>query len=233
MDEGTNAPMTAYDRNNPSPDYRAMVAMYETLHEDGESVAGKSGKETFPGKMLIRHTPGIKEMIDRTGATSILDYGAGKGAGYEQRDIALSNGDVAPSIQDYWGVRDIRCYDPGHQPFKELPEDQYDGVICTDVLEHITEPDVAWIVEEMFGYALKFVYANVACYPAVKVLPNGQNVHCTVKPPEWWAGLFHAIAMRHTDISYRLITGTATNRRKKFGFAKNRKKAFQTVERMV
>jgi len=225
--------MTAYDRSNPSPEYLDMVAMYETLHEEGESLAKKTGKETFPGKMLIRHTPGIKEMIDRTGATSILDYGAGKGAGYEQRDVTLSNGDVASSIQAYWGVSDIRCYDPGHEPFKELPEGQYDGVICTDVLEHITTPDVAWIVDEMFGYARKFVYANVACYPAVKFLPNGQNVHCTVKPPEWWAGLFHAVAMRHTDISYRLITGTATKRRKKFGFAKNSKKVFQTVERMA
>ena len=77
------------------------------------------------------------------------------------------------------------------------------------------------------------MHCPVACYPAVKFLPNGQNVHCTVKPPEWWAGLFHAIAMRHTDISFRLITSTATGRKKKFGFAKNRAKHYQTVERMA
>ena len=225
--------MTAYARNTPSPDYLNMVAMYETLHEQGESLARKTGKETFPGKMLIRHTPGIKQMIDRTGATSILDYGAGKGAGYEQRDIALPNGDVAPTIQEYWGVSDIRCYDPGHEPFKALPEGRYDGVICTDVLEHVTEPDVPWIIDEMFSYARKFVYANIACYPAVKFLSDGQNVHCTIRPPDWWAGVFHAVAMRHTEISYRLITGTVTKRRKKLGFAKNRKKDFQTVERMA
>ncbi|PIV78569.1 MAG: class I SAM-dependent methyltransferase [Rhodobacteraceae bacterium CG17_big_fil_post_rev_8_21_14_2_50_63_15] len=225
--------MTAYTRDNPSPEYRAMVAMYETLHEEGESAAGKSGKQTFPGKMLIRHAPGIKEMIDHTGARDILDYGAGKGVGYTLRNVALKKGLEVPSIQEYWGVEDIRCYDPGHEPFKDLPDHPYDGVIATDVLEHITAPDVPWIVDEMFSYARQFLYANVACYPAVKVLPNGQNVHCTIRPPDWWAGVFHAIAMRHTTVSYRLIAVTATGRRKKFGFAKNRRKEYHVHERMV
>jgi hypothetical protein len=55
-----------------------MVAMYETLHEEGESVAGKSGKETYPGEMLIRYTPSTKDMIDCTGATSIRRHFCGK-----------------------------------------------------------------------------------------------------------------------------------------------------------
>ncbi len=225
--------MTIYSRDNPSSEYLDMVAMYETLHEEGEISSRKSGKQTFPGKMLIRHAPGIKEMIAHTGSNSILDYGAGKGMGYTLRNVALHTGQEVPSIQEYWGVEEIRCYDPAHEPFKHLPEGQYDGVICTDVLEHVTAPDVPWIVDEMFSYARKFVYANIACYPAVKFLPNGQNVHCTIRPPEWWAGLFHATAMRHTDVSYRLVTSTKTGRRKKFGFAKNRGKEYQTVERMA
>ena len=225
--------MPEYSRDNPSPEYREMVAVYENLHDGGETSAGKSGGDTFTGKMLIRHAPGIKDMIDRTGARDILDYGSGKGLGYSLRDIKLRDGMQITSIKEYWGVDEIRCYDPGYEPFSALPERRYDGVVSTDVLEHITAPDVGWIVDEMFACATKFVYSNVACYPSVKFLPNGQNVHCTIRPPEWWAGLFHAVAMRHTDISYRLITSTATGRRKKFGFAKNRKKEYQTDERLV
>ena len=225
--------MPEYSRDNPSPDYRDMVAMYETLHEEGETASKKSGQDTFSGKMLIQHAPGIKEMIDCTGAETILDYGAGKGAGYTRRDIKLRTGETVPSIEQYWGGVDIRCYDPAHEPFSQLPEGRFDGVICTDVLEHVTAPDVPWIVDEMFSYARKFVYANVACYPAVKFLPNGQNVHCTIREPQWWAGVFHAVAMRHTGISYRLVTSTKTGRRKKFGFARNRRKEYQTVERMA
>jgi len=81
--------MTSYSRDTPSPEYLDMVAMYETLHEEGETSSKKSGKDTFSGKMLIQHAPGIAEMITRTGAKSILDYGAGKGGGYERRDITL------------------------------------------------------------------------------------------------------------------------------------------------
>jgi len=211
--------MSSYGRNNPSPEYRDMVAMYERLHQEGEASSKKSGEETFAGKMLIQHAPGIKEMIARTKAETILDYGAGKGGGYLLRDIRLRSGETVPSVQDYWGVKEIRCYDPGHEPFKDLPDHPYDGVICTDVLEHITAPDVPWIVDEMFSYANRFVYANVACYPAVKFLPNGENVHCTIREPaSVGRGCFHAVAMRHTDISYRLVTSTKTGRRKKFGF---------------
>lgn len=222
-----------YDRHNPSPEYMEMVRMYETLHDEGERTAGKSAEDTFPGKMLIQHAPGIKEMIDFTGAGSILDYGAGKGLGYTRQNIRLNKNLEVSSIQAYWEVNEIRCYDPGYAPFSTLPDRQYDGVICTDVLEHITEPDVPWIIDEMFSYARKFVYANVACFPAVKFLPNGQNVHCTVHPPEWWAGLVHAVAMRHTNISYRLVMSTKTGRRKKFGFGKNRKTVHHTVERLL
>lgn len=222
-----------YSRSNPSPDYLDMVKMYETLHVDGERSAGKSAEETFPGKMLLSHAPGIRDMIQRTGAASILDYGSGKGMGYQKRDIRFKNGDSAPSIRDYWGVDDVRCYDPGYEPFSELPEHPYDGVISTDVLEHITAPDVPWIIDEMFSLATRFVYANVACFPAVKFLPNGQNVHCTVRSPDWWAGVVHAVAMRHTDISYRFVMSTKTGRRKKMGFARNRKTEHQVFERFV
>lgn len=222
-----------YSRSNPSPEFLEMVKMYETLHEEGENVAGKTAKETFPGKMLIRHAPGIKRMIDRTGAKSILDYGSGKALGYTLRDVQLTKALKVPSIQEYWEVDEIRCYDPGYEPFSELPDCQYDGVISTDVLEHITEPDVPWVIDEMFSFARKFVYANIACYPAVKLLPNGKNAHCTVRPPDWWAGVVHAVAMRHPDISYHLIMSTATGPRKKFGFARNRRKEYHTVERIV
>jgi hypothetical protein len=224
-------PDHAYHRDNPSPEYRAMVAMYETLHREGEQQAGKSADETFPGKMLISHAPGIRDMVQRTGARSIIDYGAGKGLGYEQRDLRLKNGETISSIQDYWGVDSVRCYDPGYEPFAELPTEPCDGVISTDVLEHITEPDVPWVIDEMFSLATRFVYANIACFPAVKSLPNGQNAHCTVRPPEWWAGVVHAVAMRHTNVAYRFVMSTKTGRRKKMGFARNRKTEHQFFER--
>ena len=88
---------------------------------------------------------------------------------------------------DYWGIDYVHCYDPSYAKYSTLPLGPFDGVICTDVLEHCPEDDLPWIVTEIFAYAENFVYANVACYPAMKRFPTGENAHCTVRAPEWWA----------------------------------------------
>ena len=84
----------------------------------------------------------------------------------------------------------VACYDPSYAPFSLLPQGPFDGVICTDVLEHCPEEDLDWIVGELFGYANKFVFASIAGYPAMKTLPSGENAHCTVQPLAWWNALF-------------------------------------------
>lgn len=226
--------MSVYTREHPSPEYRAMVEMYATLHEQGADKAASEDhrppEQTFAGKMLAAHAPTIKEMIERTGAKTLLDYGSGKGRSYEQKDLRIA-GRVVPSLQAYWGLDRIRCYDPGYEPYSELPQEQFDAVISTDVLEHITEPDLPWVLDEMFGFARCFVYANIACYPAKKNLPNGQNAHCTVRPPEWWMGMIHAVAMRHTDVSYRFSLATRTGPKKVLGIAGKRALEHHTCER--
>ena len=232
--------MAVYSRENPSPEYRAMVDMYATLHEQGADKAPGAANEdkhrppeqTFAGKMLAQHAPTVKQMIERTGAKTLLDYGAGKGQSYTQKDIQIGSV-VAPTIQEYWGLDEIRCYDPGYEPFSQLPQEQFDAVISTDVLEHITEPDLPWILDEIFGYARKFVFANIACYPAKKSLPNGQNAHCTVRPPDWWRGMIHAVAMRHTDVSYHFSLATRTGPKKLLGLYGKRGLDHHTRERWV
>lgn len=69
-----------------------------------------------------------------------------------------------------------------------------------------------WVLDELFGYARRFVFANVACFPAGKRLPNGQNAHCTVKPVKWWRREFERAAARHPGVHYevRLLTPGAT-----------------------
>jgi hypothetical protein len=51
-----------------------------------------------------------------------------------------------------------------------------------------------------FGFARRFVFANVACYPVNKRLPNGENAHCTIKPVAWWREVVCATAARHPGI---------------------------------
>lgn len=59
-----------------------------------------------------------------------------------------------------------------------------------------------WILDEMFSYARKFVFASIACYPAKKRLPTGENAHCTIRPREWWESQIKEVTKRHNGVEY-------------------------------
>lgn len=191
-----------YSRENPSPRYRELTQLYRQMHAEGEQFLKIPPEQTFPGLSLPSQAGRIRRLVAATGATNILDYGSGKGMQYDLRGIKADDGQVYESIQDYWDVDFIRCYDPSFTPFSKLPAGKFDGVISTDVLEHCPEEDLPWIIGEIFSYAEKFVFANVACYPAKKRLPTGENAHCTIQPPEWWQALIRRVAAEHPGVAW-------------------------------
>jgi len=171
-----------------------------------------SPERTFAGGSLLRHVADIRRLVEETGARTLLDYGAGKGQQYAWQDVQLPDGSRIESLTAYWGVAEVARYDPGYEPLARLPHGTFDGVICTDVLEHCPAEDIPWIVEEIFAYARRFVYANIASFQAIKTLPNGENAHCTIRSPDWWHGLLHAIAYRHPGVRYRILVDTKMER---------------------
>jgi hypothetical protein len=66
---------------------------------------------------------------------------------------------------------------------------------------------MAWIIDELFGFANRFVFANVVCYAARKRLPSGENAHCTVKPAGWWIDLLKGIAAKRPEIVWEFVVG--------------------------
>lgn len=194
-----------YTRDDPSPRYRELLAQYARMHAEGETRLGIAPEQTFPGSSLPAHIVRIKRLVEATGAKTILDYGAGKGKQYRPQKIVVDGEHVADGIAEYWDVDEVRCFDPGYAPHSALPAGRFDAVVCTDVLEHCPEEDLPWILDEIFGYARLFVYLNVACFPARKTLPNGENAHVTVRPPEWWRALIAA----HATVKWELNAAVA------------------------
>jgi len=194
---------TKYNRASPSPRYRELLGQYRQMHEQGERHLGIAPENTFPGKSLPPQAAHIRRLIRFTGAATILDYGSGKGLQYRAQRFVDGTRDIEyPDIRSYWGVESVHCYDPGYAPFAQLPDASFDGVICTDVLEHCPEEDMAWIVSELFSFARLFVFANVACFPAQKRLPSGGNAHCTIRPPKWWREVIASCAAAFPGIVY-------------------------------
>jgi hypothetical protein len=192
-----------YTRNAPSPRYRRLLEQYRLMHTNGDARLGIPSERMFLGQSLLPQAPHIRTLVRATSSASILDYGSGKGRQYDLRRIVDDEGVDHPDVRSYWGVKEIRCYDPGYEPFAQLPSGEYDGVICTDVLEHCAEEDIPWILHELFAFARKFVFANVACFPARKTLPSGGNAHCTIRPVKWWSEQIERAAMRKPQLLYQ------------------------------
>ena len=192
--------MATYSREKPSLRYIELLGYYQQMHEKGAITEGVPAEQTFQGQSLTGHISKIRELIKKHSAATVLDYGSGKGHPYQSKNIKADDGVVYPDMKSLLNVRSITCYDPGYKPFQELPSGKFDSVISTDVVEHCPKDDLPWIIDEIFGYASKFVFINAACYPAKKSLPNGENAHCTVEPPEWWSQQFHAVIQNWPDV---------------------------------
>ena len=184
----------AYSRENPSPRYRHLVAQYRQMHETAPPYM-------FAGRQVFSHIHEIRRLVTATGTSSLLDYGSGKGAVYQGSPVTTVDGRNL-TVADAIGVATVTCYDPGVPAHDQLPADRFDGVICLDVLEHIPDPDIAWVLREIFTFARRFAYMTIACRPAKKSLPDGSNAHETVRPPEWWSEILERASNDRAAIWY-------------------------------
>lgn len=129
------------------------------------------------GVASVSYAPLVAQVMEATGISEMLDYGAGKGRLGQTLDDMYEN----PLI--------IHHYDPAI-PEWSAPPAPCRLVACIDVLEHI-EPDLLDNVLD----DLKRVTAHVGVFtvhtgPAAKVLLDGRNAHLIQKPSSWWLPKF-------------------------------------------
>lgn len=191
-----------YSRANPSPRYQQLCRLYAEMHEGGDKINNIPADKTFQGISLPPQADVIRQLVGHFGAKSLLDYGCGKALAYDLAEWKREDGTVVRGLRAIWGIDDITLYDPNYPPYSAVPAGTFDAVISTDVLEHVCEEDLDWLIDELFGFARQFVYCTVACYPASKNLPNGENAHVTLKEPEWWQALFQRVAARHPGLRW-------------------------------
>lgn len=208
--EADEAGYLLFTRDHPSRESGELLDLYRQVHEGGPEIAASNPTEPdpFQGQSLAKHVDRIAGLIERHDARTLLDYGAGKANGYRPLDGADPAGPMR--AHPAWPGVAVRCYDPGHPPLAELDEATHDGVISTDVVEHLAVFDVPWILDEIFGRARRFVYVVAACYPARTILPDGRNAHTVLQPPYWWHTQMALAARRHPEIDWMLICETKT-----------------------
>lgn len=154
-----------------------ILEQYRVMHKQG----------WFPGGAIRPHVTEIRELVLQHGAKTLLDYGCGKAEQYLKYGWHKS-----------LDLETVYLYDPGagvSGVSNVKPAGTFDAVICTDVLEHVENPEQ--VIAELVGYARKFLFCSISCKPSKphKRLLDGRPVHITLHPPEWWMAQFEDCAV--------------------------------------
>jgi hypothetical protein len=175
----------------PGQRFQRLIELHAQMHRYDW---GKPFGRPFEGSSLIPHISQIRDLAITCGAKTMLDYGSGKGAAYFVPGFYKDPTGRFSTAAEALGDLTVTCYDPAIPEFSALPDAVFDGVVCTDVMEHLAEEDVPWVLNEIFAKAKLFVFMTIAAFPAKKSLPDGRNAHSTVRPLGWWKR--HILAAR-------------------------------------
>ena len=146
------------------------IEQYKLMHKSG-----------YTGRYEISPTYSKREHLLATfekhapDAKSLLDYGCAAGNHWTEFDL-----------KGFLGIEKVTLYDPAVEKYSQRPTETSDIVICIDVMEHIPEEDIDWVIEDILNHANTFVYFRVEFAPAHALLPSGENAHVTVRPFNWW-----------------------------------------------
>jgi len=176
-----------------------LIALYKTIANEGYTRGdGTQIKDAFKDFESRNFRQYLRPLIIQQNIKTILDYGCG-GSDWLEKGFD----DDGSNAREYYGLTECLRYEParGIDERKNV-----DCVICFDVLEHIFIADLEAVITDIFSHASKLVILNIACYQAAALLPNGENAHITVRPPQYWKALIDQIALRFPNISILLLT---------------------------
>jgi SAM-dependent methyltransferase len=121
----------------------------------------QKNNKSWAGYDVVKYQMKIKDLVNRYRATTILDYGCGKGMQYKE-PLPYASEDNWQTFNEYLGVT-VYKYDPCVPEHSTLPPvgTKFDGVICTQVLNSIPDDDMPWVRDLLEGYATKFCFVGL------------------------------------------------------------------------
>lgn len=127
---------------------------------------------------------------------TVLDFGCGPTGGLAGK---RRHGGVDNPLALYDGV--AVPYDPYVPEYAADPwKKPLTAFFSCDVFEHMPLHQIRDLVRRLCKHkTITHVLVSIATRPANKTLPNGLNVHITVKSPEWWQGFFDATLGTHFE----------------------------------
>lgn len=123
------------------------------------------------GTASVGYAPIVSQVINQTGFTELLDYGAGKGR-------------LAKSLSVNHEVK-VTHYEPSNPEWADAP-DSHQMVACIDVLEHVEPTHINAVLDDLQRVTELVGFFSIHTGPAMKTLSDGRNAHLIQAPASWW-----------------------------------------------
>jgi len=153
----------------------------------------------FDNRSYADCSPGFKlsnslkflDYFKQNNVRTILDAGCGSGKllkrmldmGFECRGTDIAENCLEPDLKP---LQD-QLLKVGLLWRKELfSENQFDAVVCTDVLEHIPPQFVEEVLQNIYYWANRYVFLQIALFEDRFGKTIAERLHLTVKPKKWW-----------------------------------------------
>lgn len=205
------------------------IKRYEDIHTgrapvvyNGEKLYGdiKKKKVAFGGEQSAKYFPKFIQKIShiKKRSVSVLDYGCGRGLHMFMKEQYL---DSKTTFEYHKGaIQAYYLYDPCVPEYnvKPSPGSMFDIALCCDVMEHIPEEDVDYVLSDVSSFIKQDGVAlfSISGTPAVKTFEDGINLHVTIKPFDWWYQKLEQFVPQTFVIAYKSAEGKTRTRNSPF-----------------
>ena len=158
----------------------------------------KAGREQIGQFAFVRDLPGYHETAEQYRKLYEPHYGTSSRALYLEMIAPVVMECDPASVLDYgcgrsdllahfWadGRRRLAWYDPAVPGCQEMPDGEFDLVLCNDVLEHVRMQDVGRVLAELRAKSNRVLF-TISLRPARAKLPDGRNAHVTLLSASEW-----------------------------------------------
>jgi mitochondrial fission protein ELM1 len=186
-----------FDRERPSSRFQSIATAVASPPAKSQTTSQADSRDISP-----RELQDLRELCEGRDAhrlleLRLLDAGLGRGARGNLPKL---------DVEEIGAFADLP---------KGGPPRDFDGVICTDGLEHLPDEDVPWVVEELFARARGFVYASVDEPAPARTLPDGRVLETRERGWSWWRPIFEKAGTRHEGVSWKLVVSRRGPREKR------------------
>ncbi len=171
---------------------------YAALYQEYWSRSDRWGSHSFTDAAAL-----ADQVLSTCGSGPVLDAGCGMGllvrtllrAGVDARGV-----DVAASVVDEGNRHAPGRFTRGSILALPFPDDAFDTVVCTDVLEHLAEADVPAALAELRRVARRAAFITLS----TRADRDG-TWHLTIRDRAWWESALFEAGWRKHPLTQQLL----------------------------